>query len=353
MRLFGNRRKRMLGLDIGSASVKVLELCRRGGSYRVESYALEALPPNAVVERHINDVRELGEALKRARARLPGGVSWAVLALAGPAVIARNIVVQASLPDAEVERTISAEASRLIPFPLSEVAIDFEVQGLSEQHPEQADVRLVACRRDSIARIEAALAIAGLKPAVIEPESQALERVFTLLEPELESQAGELVVAVADIGATTTTVSVLVDGRSVFSRDQSFGGNCLTEAIAQHYSLSFQEAEIARRRAALPNDFATAVLQPFNEEAARQLTGSLRFFYSSTGYSDVDHLLLIGGAARAKGLAAMVEKALAVPSSVADPFVNLSLAPRVDVQALSEAAPALAVCCGLAMRGLE
>lgn len=350
MALFGERHKRLLGLDIGSASIKVLELSRSGTDYRVESHGVESLPPNAVVDRNISAVEEVGAAIKRAHVRSKSRVKRAVLGVAGAGVIARTITLDASLSDAAILARIIAEADKYIPHPLSELAMDFEVLGLSEQHPEQADVLLVACRRNNIEALTAALAVGNLKPLVIEPESQAIERVFELLEPQFQRQAGELVVAVANLGATVTTLSVLVDGRSIFTREQAFGGRHLTEAIQQHYALSYEEAEAAKRQGGLSGDYGDAVLEPFNEAAAQQLSRSLRFFFSSTHYSDVDLLLLLGGTAATKGLSGALERALQTPVTVADPFAGMSLAPGVDPAALTADAPALALACGLAMR---
>ena len=347
------KRKKLLGLDIGSASVKVLELSMSNGSCRVESCALEALPPDAVVEGNISDVEEVGEALKRARSRSGSRVSRAVVAVGGPAVTARTIVVDSSLSDMDILERITADADRYVPFPLDEVAIDFEVRGLSEHHPEQAEVLLVACRRKDIAGLCEILHAAGLEPAVVEPEGQAVERLFELLEPQLGRQVGELVVALADIGATATTLWVLVDGQVVFSRGQPIGGRQLVKAIQERYSLPFQEADNAVRRGGLPGDFAESVLQPFNEEVAGHLSRLLRFFYSSTHYTDVDRILLIGGAASAPGLLDALQNALQAPTAVADPFAGMSVSPLIDADTLAADAPALALCCGLAMRSFE
>ena len=347
------KRKRSLGVDIGSASVKVLELSVGNGGFRVESCALEALPPNAVVEGNISDVEGVGEALKRARVRSGCQASRAALAVGGPGVIARTITLDASLSDTDILKRIVEDADRYVPYPLDEVAIDFEVRGLSEQHPEQAEVLLVACRKNDIDRLRAVLEAACLEPTAVEPEGQALERMFELLEPQLDRQAGELVVAVADIGATTTTLWVLVDGRAVFSRGQPFGGRELVKNIRERYSLPCRQAEDAARRGDLTTDFAEAVLRPFNEEAARHLVRSLRFLYSSTHYSHIDRILLIGGAAATKGLPHTLQNALQAPASVVDPFAGMSVSTRADAESLAADAPALALCCGLAMRSLR
>lgn len=347
------RRKKLLGVDIGSASVKILELSVVNGAFRVESCALEALPPNAVVNGNISDVERVGEALKRARAHSGSRASRAALAVGGPAVITRTITLDASLSDADILRQIAADAERYVPYPLDDVRLDFEVGGLSEQHPEQVEVLLVACRRDEIDRLGAVLQAGRLQPAVIEPDGQALERAFELLEPQLNRQAGELVVAVADIGAAANTLWVLVDGQAVFSRRQPFGGRELVKAIQERCSLSVQEAEEAARCGKLPEEFADALLGSFHGEVARHLKRSLRFFYSSTHYSDVDRILLIGGAATTRGLRQALQDALQAPAFVADPFAGMSVSARIDAQRLAADAPALVLCCGLAMSSFQ
>ena len=317
MAIFDSKRKMVLGLDIGTASVKVLELSMGGLGYQIESYAVEPLPPNAVQEGNISAVGEVGEAIKRAYARSKSRIRRAAVAVAGSAIIAKTIAMEANLSDADIQARITAEASRYIPHPLKEVAMDFEVQGLSEQDPGQVDVLLVACRRNHIEQLSAALAASGVKLAVIEPESQAIERVYGLLQRQFERQAGEFVVAVVDVGAAVATVTVLVDGRCVFAREQSFGGQCLTEDAAQHVSRA------------------------------------LRLFFSSTHYSDVDQMLLVGGAAATEGLADALQSALGVSAVIADPFAGMALAPRIDTAALAEDAPALALACGLALRSFD
>ena len=323
-------RKGLLGVEIGSAAVKVLALSRSSGRYRVESCALEPLPPNAVTARQFSDVDEVGEALRRTRARLRSRRRHVAVGVGGPVLIAKHIACNAALTDAEILDRITADAGRHIPFPLDEVAIDFEVLGLSERQPDQADVLLVACRQRSIDGLRAAMLAAGFTLAVVEPQTQAVERMFRLFAPDIERQAGELVVAVADVGATVVTLWVLVDGRAIFNREQTLGGEPL---------VSTPPPEQAATDSALADD------------TVRGLSQALRYFYSSTHYGDIDRLLLIGDAANTPGLAGALQKALGVPAAVADPFAKLSFAPGVDVTAVSENAPALAMCCGLAMRG--
>ena len=243
--LFSNKSNALLGLDISSTSVKLLELSRTGDRFRVEAYAVEPLPPNAVVEKNISDVEGVGEAIKRVLARAKTSVKFAAVAVAGSAVITKMIEMDGALNDQEMENQITVEADQYIPYPLDEVAIDFEVVGPSERNPSQVEVLLAACRRENVEMREAALEIAGLKARVVDIEAHAMKRAFELIQRQLQGNPRDLVVAIIDIGATMTTLSVIAEDRSIYTREQLFGGKQLTEEIQRRYGVSFEEAGLA------------------------------------------------------------------------------------------------------------
>ncbi|XOV84085.1 MAG: pilus assembly protein PilM [bacterium] len=350
MALFGKKTNILLGLDISSTSVKLLELSQTNNSYRVESYAVEPLPPNAVVEKNISDVEGVGDAIKRVISRSKTSSRSAAVAVAGSAVITKTIEMDAELSDDEMENQITVEADQYIPYPLDEVAIDFEVLGLSDRNPEQVEVLLAACRKENVEMREAALDLGGVKAAVVDIEAHAMKRAFDLVKPQLGDNPEDLVVAIIDIGATMTTLSVLADDKAIYTREQLFGGKQLTEEIQRRYSLSFEEAGLAKKQGGLPDDYEDEVLQPFKEAVLQQVTRSLQFFFSSSQYDDVDFIVLAGGTSSIEGLSDMIESKLGTPTIIANPFVNMSLASRVDAEALSNDTPALMIACGLAMR---
>ncbi len=351
--LFKKKSNILLGLDISSTSVKLLELSKSGSRYKVESYAVEPLPPNAVVEKNISDVEGVGEAVKRVLNRSKSASRHAAVAVAGSAVITKSIEMDAALSDEEMETQITVEADQYIPYPLDEVAIDFEVQGLSEQNPAQVEVLLAACRKENVELREAALDLGGLKPAIVDIEAHAMKRAFELVQAQLGKNSDELVVAIIDIGATMTTLSVIVDDKSIYTREQLFGGKQLTEEIQRRYSLSFEEAGLAKKQGGLPDDYEDEVLEPFKEAVLQQVTRSLQFFFSSSQYDDVDYIVLAGGTSSIDGLAQMVESKLGTPTLIANPFVDMALSNRVDAGALENDAPAMMIACGLAMRSFD
>ena len=353
MALFGKKSNILLGLDISSTSVKLLELSLSSDKYKVEAYGVEPLPPNAVVEKNIADVEGVGDAIRRLLGRAKSGSKSAAVAVAGSAVITKTIEMDAQLTDDDMENQITVEADQYIPYPLDEVAIDFEVLGLSDRDPEQVEVLLAACRKENVEMREAALDLGGLKPAVVDIEAHAMKRAFDLVKPQLGDNPEDLVVAIIDVGATMTTLSVLADDKAIYTREQLFGGKQLTEEIQRRYGLSFEEAGLAKKQGGLPDDYYDEVLQPFKEAVLQQVTRSLQFFFSSSQYDDVDYIVLAGGTASIDGLSDMIEAKLGTPTIIANPFMNMSLASKVDAEALANDTPALMIACGLAMRSFS
>lgn len=344
--------KPVLGLDISSTSVKLLELNRIGDRYRVESYTVKALPPNAVVEKNIADPVAVAEVIRSMVKQSKTKLKHAAVAVAGSAVITKMIDMPADLNDDAMESQIAAEADQYIPFPLEEVALDFEVQGISPRNPDQVEVLLAACRRENVEVRQQVLADADLVAEKVDIEAYCMERAFELIAEQLEDQEGQ-VVAIIDIGATMTTLSVLVDGKTVYTREQLFGGRQLTEEIQRRYGLSREEAGLAKKQGGLPDDYELEVLAPFKDAVVQQVTRSLQFFFSASQYNDVDYIVLAGGVASLEGLVGLIEEKLGTQTIVANPFARMSVSSRVNAVSLANDAPALMIVTGLAMRSFD
>ena len=351
--LFSKKSNTLLGIDISSTSVKLLELSQSGNRYRVESYAVEPLPANAVVEKNIVELEGVGEALSRVLVKARTSTRNVAVAVAGSAVITKTIEMDAGLSDDDMESQLKLEADQYIPYPLEEVAIDFEVQGYSTRNPERVDVLLAACRKENVEVREAALALAGLSARVVDVEAYALERSFGLIAAQLSSNHEKLIVAVVDIGATMTTLSVLHNGRIIYTREQLFGGRQLTEEIQRRYGLSMGEAGLAKKQGGLPDDYLSEVLQPFKDAVVQQVSRSLQFFFASGQYHEVDYIMLAGGTASIGGLDNLIQQRLGTPTLVANPFADMALSSKVNAGALASDAPALMIACGLALRSFD
>ncbi|PHN31532.1 pilus assembly protein PilM [Pseudomonas sp. ICMP 561] len=351
--LFGKKANTLLGIDISSTSVKLLELSRSGTRYKVESYAVEPLPANAVIEKNIAELEGVGNALARVLAKARTSVKSVAVAVAGSAVITKTIEMDAGLSDDDMENQLKIEADQYIPYPLEEVAIDFEVQGYSLRNPERVEVLLAACRKENVEVREAALALAGLNARVVDVEAYALERAYGLLSTQLGSGHDKLTVAIVDIGATMTTLSVLHNGRIIYTREQLFGGRQLTEEIRRRYGLSMEEAGLAKKQGGLPDDYLIEVLQPFKEAVVQQVARSLQFFFAAGQYNAVDYIMLAGGTASVSGLDNLIQQRVGTPTLVANPFADMALSAKVNAGALASDAPALMIACGLALRSFD
>jgi len=349
----GRKQPTILGLDISTTAVKLLELSKSGDRYRVESYAVEPLPPNSVIEKNISDVEGVGEAIKRAVKRSGTKVKLAAAAVAGSSVITKVISMPATLADDEMESQIQLEADQYIPYPLEEVNLDFEVIGPTEDDPERVDVLLAASRSENVDVRVDALEHAGLQAKVIDVEAYAMENAFTLLKEQMPDNGLDKTIAVVDIGATMTTLNVLHDLKTIYTREQVFGGKQLTEEIQRRYGLSYEEAGMAKRQGGLPDNYVPEVLEPFKEAMAQQVSRSLQFFFSSSQYNSVDHIVLAGGSSSIPGVDELIEQNQGVPTSVANPFSNMIISPKIKAQVLSNDAPALMIACGLALRSFD
>lgn len=350
---FGKKSVPVLGIDISATAIKLVELGRSGGRYRVESYAAEPLPPNSVVDKNITDPAAVGEAIGRAVRKSGTKLKTAAAAVAGSAVITKIIEMPANLSDADMESQISAEADQYIPFPLDEVALDFEVLGPNAANPERVDVLLAASRSDNVNLRVDALSGGGLTARIIDVEAFSLESTIRLIVQEQLGGGDDIIIAVADIGSSVTTFTVLEKLKIMYSRDQQFGGAQLTEEIQRRYGLSYEEAGLAKKQGGLPENYASEVLEPFKEGVAQQISRAQQFFFSAGQIANIDHLILAGGCASIEGIADLIQAKVGVPTSIANPFANMSVSSRVQAQSLANDAPALMVSCGLALRSFD
>ncbi|WP_413624439.1 pilus assembly protein PilM [Luteibacter sp. Lutesp34] len=352
MGLFTPKAAPLIGVDISSTAVKLLQLSQAGGRYRVEHYAVEPLPPNAVVEKNIVEVEAVGEAIRRALARSGSKSRHAAAAVAGSAVITRVIPMSADLSEDDLEGQIQVEANQYIPYPIEEVSLDFEVLGPVRDNPEMNNVLLAASRTENVDMRIAALDLGGLTARVIDVEAFAMENAFSMVADQL-AVSRDALVAVVDIGATMTTLAVLKNQRTIYSREQVFGGKQLTDEIMRRYGLSYEEAGRAKRKGGLPESYEAEALEPFKESLVQQVSRLLQFFFAGSEYSRVDQVVLAGGCAAIDGITELLEQQLGVPCVVANPLARMSLSSKVQAQTLAQDAPALMIAVGLAMRSFD
>ncbi len=351
--MFKKKSKPLLGIDITATAIKLLELSKSGGKYRIESYSVEPLPANSVVEKNIADADAVGEAIGRAVKKSGSRIKGGAAAVAGSAVITKVITMPADISEDDMESQIQLEADQYIPFPLEEVNMDFEIMGPTEGSEGQVNVLLAASRSENVDLRIAALEVGGLEAKIVDVEAFALENTVAMMANDLFSGGEDKVIAVADVGSAVTTFSVLESLKIVYSREQAFGGAQLTEDIQRRYGLSFEEAGLAKKQGGLPDNYGPEVLEPFKESMAQQISRAQQFFFSSSSIAQIDHLILAGGCASIDGIAGIVEAAIGIPTVVANPFAHMTLSSRIPAQALTNDAPSLMVSCGLALRSFD
>ena len=344
----------LFGMDISSTSVKMVELADAGkGAARIERYAIEPLPREAVVDGNIANLEAVAEAVRRAWKKLGTRSKHVALALPSAAVISKKIIVPAGLREEEMEMQVESEANQYIPFSLEEVNLDFQVVGPSPNSPEEVEVLIAASRKEKVEDRVATVEAAGLKAAVVDVESFALQAAFELIRQQLPNEGVDQNIAVVDLGANVMNITILRNDEPVYSREQAFGGNQLTQDIARQYSLSTDEAEAAKCAGGLPEAYETEVLRPFLDNCAVEIQRAMQFFFTSTQYNSVEHIVLSGGCSVLPGLDEAVSSRTRVNTLIANPFANMQISPRLQLKKLIGDAPALMIACGLALRRFD
>lgn len=345
----------LIGVDISSSSIKMVELSQDGkGELCLERYHIEPLPKDAVSEGNVNNLDAVADALRGGWKRLGTRVRNLALALPTAAVITKKITVPAGQRDEDLEFQVEAEANQYIPFALDEVNLDFQVLGHAPHSQGELEVLIAASRKDKVEDRVAAAEASGLKAVVMDVESFAAQTALELIErQQLPNGGKDLTIAMVDVGTTITNVNVLRNGASVYMREAPFGGNQLTQDICARYSLTVQEAEAAKRAGGLPEGYESEVLKAFGDTLALEVARALQFFYTSTKYSQVDHVVLCGGCAAIAGIDQVVRQRTQVNALIANPFAGMACSTKVNPRHLAADAPSLVVACGLAMRRFD
>jgi type IV pilus assembly protein PilM len=275
------------------------------------------------------------------------------LALPNAAVISKRIYVPAGQTDEELEVQVETEANQYIPFSLDEVNLDFQVLGPAPNNAEDVEVLIAASRKEKIEDRVAAAEAAGLKATVMDVDLYAAQAAFELMIADEGEESKDQNIAMVDVGATTMTVNVLRNGQSIYLREQPFGGNELSQEIQNKFGLSSDEAEVAKRDGGLPPEYESEILQPFVDKMGLEIARALHFFFSSTPYNQVSRIVLAGGCAAIPGADEAVTRRTQVPTTIANPFVNMDVSSKVKVKSLTQDAPSLMVACGLALRRFD
>jgi type IV pilus assembly protein PilM len=349
--LRGKSASAMVGLDISSSSAKLVELSQSGsGELVIERFASEPFEKGWITDGQIEKFDEVAEAVKRVIAKSGTRTKNVVMAMPQSAVITKKIQLPAGLREDELELQVESEANQYIPFSLDEVTLDFCVIGPSSSSPGDVDVLIAASRKEKVEDRQGLAEAAGLKPVVLDIESNASRLAMSRLVKALPSEGKEALVALFEIGADTTSLKVILDDELVYDRDQAFGGAQLTQLISRQYGFSFEEAEQKKLAGDLPDDYESAILTPFVDSMSQEIGRALQYFFTSTPHHKVHYVMLSGGTATLPGLKERVTELTGFASMVVNPFENMKLGTGIRENKIRREAPSYLTACGLAMR---
>ena len=352
--IFNPKARSLIGLDVSSSAVKMVELSSDGKTgYRVERYAIEVLPRDAVADGNIVNLEAVAETVRRAWKKLSTSNRQVAIALPASHVITKKIIVAAGQREEELEVQVESEANQYIPFALEEVNLDFQVIGPAPSSPDEIEVLIAASRKEKVEDRVAVAESAGLRPLVMDIESYAILAAFELIEKQLPDGGRGQIIALVDVGANVMNLTVLRNGQQLYSREQAFGGNQLTQDIARLFGMSFEEAEAEKRRNNLPDNYEPELLQPFVESMALEVSRALQFFFTTTQFNQIDHIVLAGGCAVLPGADEVVASRTQINTILANPFADMVLSDRVRAKSLLADASSLMAACGLALRRFD
>ena len=338
---------------MGSHSVKAVLLSEQQGIYRIEAAVLEPMPKGMIKDREIQDIEAVSRVVAKIRKQIPKQVKYAAVAISGASVITKIIYMDVSLSEPELESQIEIEADSLIPYPLDEVSLDFEKVDVNKADPSKVDVLLSAARTEHIEVRAHAVMDGGFEPKVMDVESYALSRAGRLCIDQLPDDAEDKLVAFIDIGAQITLISIVEGDKSLYTRDQVFGGEQFTNSIVSYYGKSFDESETAKVKGQLPPNYTFEVLAPFQTALLQQIRRSIQMFLNTSEKANIDYIVLSGGTALISGLDRLLIDELGVHTVVAQPLKELELAPELDSDDIEHIQPQLMIAIGLALRSFS
>jgi len=348
-----SRTRRSVGLDIGSSSVKLMEIERdpKTEKYRLVSFGIAPLPPEAIVDGAVMNTTAVVDTIRDLVTKHRVKTKDAVVSVSGNSVIIKRINLPAMTVE-ELEESIQWEAEQYIPFDINDVNIDVQILDDAAQDPGQMEVLLVAARKELVSEYQSLIQQAGLRPAVVDVDAFAVANMF-----ELNYDVAMGSIALVNVGSGNVNIHVIRDGVSMFTRDIGMGGRQFTEEIQRSLNISYEDAEIMKvgdperdDRAVVPEEIEQ-VLSSVGESLATEIQRSLDFYLSTAADGGLTRIYLSGGAARTPGLARAISQQTSLPCEVVDPFRSIQIDERDFKEGyLEDIAPQAAVVVGLSLR---
>ncbi len=346
-------RRQLVGLDIGSSAIKVVQLKESKGRYFLQKFGVKPLEPEVIVDGTVMDEGRVVSSIQELFEEANVKNKHVAISISGHAVIVKKISLP-PMPDEELEGQVKLAAEQYIPFDINEVNIDFHVLSSDALDDPQGDmsVILVAAKKDKINELTELVKAAGLVPMVMDVDAFAVENMHAINYP----MAQEETTALVNLGASVMNVNIIRAGSSLFTRDIPLGGNRYTEAIQREMGLSFEEAEEGKKNDRAGDSGGASligVMDSVNAEVASEIARTVDYFKTSTASAELSRVLVCGGVARAKGLIQQLGDRMQLPVEMADPFAEIDIAGcGIDPDLLADLAPSAAVGIGLALRAV-
>ena len=347
---FNSRNSKLIGIDIGSHSIKAVLLGKTSDGFKVEAYAMLPVTKGLVIDHAIVDIEATGAILKKLRKRFPKSVANAAVAVSGSGVIIKTIYLSAVQSDEELEAQIEVEADNLIPYPLNEINLDFEKIKINQTDPSKVDVLLTAARTELIEARVSTLEAGNFKAKIMDIEGYALGRSYELVKGQLPDTAKDKPVALVDIGSAMLTVAIVEDEETVFIREQAFGGEQYTQSIVAYYGMTYDQAETAKIGEELPRNYVFEVLAPFQTSMIQQIRRTLQIYATSKGSDDIGSIVVSGGCAYLDGIENLLLEELRIPTVIAQPFASCLFNDEIASDQLHKEAAKFMIASGLALR---
>ncbi|MDH5184008.1 MAG: pilus assembly protein PilM [Gammaproteobacteria bacterium] len=349
--MFGKDKQTLLGLDIGSFSIKLVELSRLSRGYRLQSCVIEPLAPGLVVDKQIQDVDAVAAVIRRMTKAANSRHSHVVTAIGGDNIITRVVTLPLGLSELELEEQAMLEAEQSLGIKLDAVNVDFEVLGPTQG--DRINVLLAATRKDYIDSHLMAVQLAGLTLKIVDIEAFALENASPFYARQMPEPLVGKTVALIDLGHTTITVNLLHNGKSVGHQSQRFGCQQLHESLLQQSGMTSADIQHHLQQGSLPEQYQKQCVQPFCDTAASYISRLLQVMPGNGLVPELDRVILSGGGALLNGISHSVEAVLQHQVLVAMPLEGVDINPRLSQSRLRRHGASLMVALGLAMRGFD
>ncbi len=356
--MFFQKQKGLIGLDIGSSSIKLVGLKQNKVGYELVNFRMVPLPPDVIVDGAIIDSAVVADSIREIIAQENIKTKDVVTSISGNSVIVKKIKLP-MMTEEELEESIQWEVEQYIPFDINDVNLDVQILDVSSQESDvgQMDVILVAAKKDIINEHTSVLIEAGLRPQVVDVDVFAIENMFQACYKGYDDQ----VIGLVNIGANSINVNILESGVTSFTRDISVGGSQFTEEIQKQLNVSFDEAEALKLGGDLGSPMETTeavipqevggIIRSVSEGIAAEILRSLDFYVASSAIGKVQKIFLMGGSSKVPGLTNIIESKVGIPVEIANPFQGLQIdEKKFNIAQLNEVAPSAAVAVGLATR---